>query len=127
GTRRRLSPRRRAAGCRVRRCRGRPGRCRPPAGQLVRRGSTQGCFRGLNMEEMTMKRALTAGIAALAVTLTGLPAVAADIRIGLQEDPDILDPHEARTFVGRIVFNLLCDKLVDTNEKLEFVPRIATS
>ena len=41
--------------------------------------------------------------------------------------PDILDPHEARTFVGRIVFNLLCDKLVDTNEKLEFVPRIATS
>src|SRR5690606_8409368 len=75
-----------------------------------------------------MKRGtLAASIAALGLTLISLPALAADIRIGLQEDPDILDPHEARTFVGRIVFNLLCDKLVDTNEKLEFVPRIATS
>ncbi len=60
-------------------------------------------------------------------TLFALPATASELRIGLQEDPDILDPHEARTFVGRIVFNVLCDKLIDTNEKLEFVPRLATS
>jgi peptide/nickel transport system substrate-binding protein len=70
-----------------------------------------------------------AAIAALllATALDAAPALAADLRIGLQEDPDALDPHEARTFVGRIVFNVLCDKLVDTNEKLEIVPRIATS
>jgi peptide/nickel transport system substrate-binding protein len=68
------------------------------------------------------------GFPALALaTMIALPAAAADIRIGLQEDPDILDPHEARTFVGRIVFNALCDKLIDTDEKLEFVPRLATS
>jgi peptide/nickel transport system substrate-binding protein len=68
------------------------------------------------------------GLSALALaTLMALPAAAADIRIGLQEDPDILDPHEARTFVGRIVFNALCDKMIDTDEKLEFVPRLATS
>ncbi len=68
------------------------------------------------------------GFSALALaTIMALPAAAADIRIGLQEDPDILDPHEARTFVGRIVFNALCDKLIDTDEKLEFVPRLATS
>ena len=62
-----------------------------------------------------------------AAALFALPAAASEIRIGLQEDPDILDPHEARTFVGRIVFNALCDKLIDTNEKLEIVPRLATS
>jgi peptide/nickel transport system substrate-binding protein len=71
---------------------------------------------------------LTRGLPALAaVALFALPAAAAEFRIGLQEDPDILDPHEARTFVGRIVFNSLCDKLIDTNAKLEFVPRLATS
>ena len=62
-----------------------------------------------------------------AAAIFALPAAASEIRIGLQEDPDILDPHEARTFVGRIVFNALCDKLIDTNEKLEIVPRLATS
>ena len=63
----------------------------------------------------------------LATIFGSAPAFAADLRIGLQEDPDVLDPHEARTFVGRIVFNALCDKLVDSNEKLEIIPRIATS
>jgi len=53
-------------------------------------------------------------------------ASATDFRIGLQEDPDVLDPHKARTFVGRIVFTSLCDKLIDVNAKLEFVPQLAT-
>ena len=48
------------------------------------------------------------------------------LRIGLREDPDILDPTLARTFVGRIVFASLCDKLFDINEKLEIVPQLAT-
>lgn len=61
-----------------------------------------------------------------AALLTGTAASAADLRIALQDDPDVLDPHRARTFVGRIVFTSLCDKLVDINEKLEIVPRIAT-
>ncbi|MCJ9711083.1 ABC transporter substrate-binding protein, partial [Bordetella hinzii] len=54
-------------------------------------------------------------------------AVAQDLRIGLQEDPDVLDPHRARTYVGRIVFTSLCDKLVDLDAKLQFVPQLATS
>jgi len=48
------------------------------------------------------------------------------LRIGLAEDPDILDPTLARTFVGRIVFNSLCDKLFDLDEKLAIVPQLAT-
>src|SRR5262245_18841384 len=49
------------------------------------------------------------------------------LRFGLAEDPDMLDPTLARTFVGRIVFASLCDKLVDIDEKLNIVPQLATS
>ncbi len=49
------------------------------------------------------------------------------LRFGLAEDPDILDPTLARTFVGRIVFAALCDKLVDIDENLNIVPQLATS
>jgi peptide/nickel transport system substrate-binding protein len=49
-----------------------------------------------------------------------------NLRIGLREDPDIMDPTLARSFVGRIVFASLCDKLFDINDKLEIVPQLAT-
>ncbi len=48
------------------------------------------------------------------------------LRVGLAEDPDVLDPTLARTFVGRIVFAALCDKLFDVDEKLNIVPQLAT-
>ena len=57
---------------------------------------------------------LTVLTSATLLTLAALPAVAqapSTLRIGLQEDPDVLDPHKARTFVGRIVFMGLCDRL----------------
>src|SRR5437660_718220 len=54
-------------------------------------------------------------------------AFAQTLRIGLAEDPDVLDPTLARTFVGRIVFAALCDKLFDIDEKLNIVPQLATS
>jgi peptide/nickel transport system substrate-binding protein len=49
------------------------------------------------------------------------------LRIGLAEDPDILDPTMARTYVGRIVFASFCDKLFDIDEKLNIVPQLALS
>ena len=49
------------------------------------------------------------------------------LRIGLAEDPDVLDPTLARSFVGRIVFTSLCDKLFDIDEKLNIVPQLALS
>ena len=53
-------------------------------------------------------------------------AEAQTLRVALREDPDILDPTLARSYVGRIVFAGLCDKLFDLNEKLEIVPQLAT-
>ena len=46
--------------------------------------------------------------------------------MGLADDPDILDPSLARTFVSRIVFSALCDKLLDLDEKLNIIPMLAT-
>lgn len=68
----------------------------------------------------------SAGLAALAVALLSGTASAQTLSIGLQDDPDILDPHRARSFVGRIVFQSLCDKLVDITPDLQFVPSLAT-
>jgi peptide/nickel transport system substrate-binding protein len=77
-----------------------------------------------------MKQLWTAGIGlVLWVTLAGAPAFAQTpqtLRIGLAEDPDLLDPTLARTYVGRIVFASLCDKLVDITPELEIVPQLAT-
>src|SRR5438874_870575 len=64
---------------------------------------------------------------ALGLALVSSVAGAQTLRIGLAEDPDVLDPTMARTFVGRIVFAGLCDKLLDLNERLTIVPQLATS
>lgn len=69
----------------------------------------------------TLVQALAVGAALSAA------AGAQTLRIGLAEDPDVLDPTLARTFVGRIVFASLCDKLFDVDEKLAIVPQLATS
>ncbi|MFV0385297.1 ABC transporter substrate-binding protein [Paracoccus sp. (in: a-proteobacteria)] len=57
---------------------------------------------------------------------TALGAQAQTLRIGLESDPDALDPDRSRTFVGRIVFTALCDKLIDVTADLQLVPQLAT-
>src|ERR1700760_1275079 len=47
------------------------------------------------------------------------------LRIGIGDDPDILDPTLSRTYTGRIVFASLCDKLFDLDEKLNIVLQLA--
>lgn len=65
-------------------------------------------------------------MAVAAGLLVSASASAQTLRIGVQEDPDVLDPHRARTFVGRIVFTSMCDKLVEITPDLKFVPQLAT-
>jgi peptide/nickel transport system substrate-binding protein len=66
-----------------------------------------------------------AATAALLVMSAGTVCAQSTLRIGLAEDPDILDPTLARTYVGRIVFASFCDKLFDIDEKLNVVPQLA--
>lgn len=72
-----------------------------------------------------MKKTIRVALAAAALLVPAL-AQAQNLRIGLREDPDILDPTLSRTYVGRIVYMSLCDKLFDINERLEVVPQLAT-
>ena len=65
--------------------------------------------------------------AALLLSLASGVQAQTTLRIGLAEDPDILDPTLARTYVGRIVFAAFCDKLFDIDEKLNIVPQLALS
>src|SRR5215210_7119876 len=74
-----------------------------------------------------MKALRLAAAAALIALSCGTAAAQSALRIGLAEDPDVLDPTLARTYVGRIVFSSLCDKLFDIDEKLNVVPQLALS
>ncbi|MFI5325531.1 MAG: ABC transporter substrate-binding protein, partial [Candidatus Rokuibacteriota bacterium] len=55
------------------------------------------------------------------------PALAQSVlRIGLNDDPDALDPTISRAYTGRLVFAALCDKLFDVTPDLKIVPQLAT-
>ena len=72
------------------------------------------------MKRLALSLALSAAMAGSAFAQTSL-------RIGLAEDPDVLDPSLARTYVGRIVFASICDKLFDIDDQLNVVPQLALS
>jgi peptide/nickel transport system substrate-binding protein len=75
---------------------------------------------------MKMKSWIARLSVALLAAIAAAGAAAQTRRFGLAVDPDVLDPTLARTFVGRIVFASLCDKLFDVDEKLDIVPQLAT-
>ncbi|MBH5400150.1 ABC transporter substrate-binding protein [Bradyrhizobium sp. CNPSo 4010] len=72
-----------------------------------------------------MKMFRLAATAVAVLVSIGTAQAQTSLRIGLAEDPDILDPTMARTYVGRIVFSSFCDKLFDIDEKLNIVPQLA--
>ena len=72
-----------------------------------------------------LRLAVTA--AALLLSFEASVQAQTTLRIGLAEDPDILDPTLGRTYVGRIVFASFCDKLFDIDEKINIVPQLALS
>lgn len=78
-----------------------------------------------------MKPAYLALAAALAfghLATTTAPAAAQSVlRIGLQDDPDTLDPVSNWSFVGRHVLQSLCDKIVDIDDTGKIIPMLAES
>jgi peptide/nickel transport system substrate-binding protein len=68
-------------------------------------------------------------VAVTAATSASPPALknGGTLTIGLAEDPDALDPTLARTFVGRMVFMHMCEKLYDIDSHLNIVPQLAAA
>src|SRR5258708_3467212 len=50
----------------------------------------------------------------------------ARVRIGMRDDPDLLDPTLSRTYVGTLVMTAICDKLFDFDANQTIVPVLAT-
>ena len=71
---------------------------------------------------MKMKKATLLLMAILAPLVN-----AKDLTIGLNSDPDALDPDLSRTMVGREVFTSLFDKLIDIDQQMNLKPMLATS
>ncbi len=65
-------------------------------------------------------------LAFLLALATAQAAGAQTLRIGLREDPDVLDPTLGSSYVGRIVYAAMCDKLFDIDAHLAIVPQLAT-
>src|SRR5574341_1584126 len=47
--------------------------------------------------------------------------------VALNQDPDILDPTLSRTYVGRIIYEHMCEKLYEIDEHLKIFPRLAAA
>jgi len=75
---------------------------------------------------MSWKRIQVVLVAAM--LFAAVPASSQSVlRIGLNDDPDALDPTISRAYVGRLVFAALCDKLFDVTPDLKIVPQLATA
>jgi peptide/nickel transport system substrate-binding protein len=57
---------------------------------------------------------------------SAMPAAADTLRIGMVGDPATLDPAQSTSVTDRVAFAAVCDKLVDLDEKLAYVPQLAT-
>ena len=73
-------------------------------------------------------RGVAVGLAvglALALAAPSVEAQKKTLVVALNQDPDIMDPTLARTYVGRIVFAAICEKLYEIDEGLNVHPQLA--
>jgi len=83
-----------------------------------------------NVEEMTMRSItrwlwLVGGALVVLSLADGAHAQKKTLVVALFQDPDLLDPTLARTYVGRIVFSQICEKLYEIDENLRIHPQLA--
>src|SRR5947208_4112932 len=87
-------------------------------------------IRAFPREDMPMRKTLRSlwlvagALAALGLT-DAAHAQKKTLVVALNQDPDILDPTLARTYVGRIVFSQICEKLYEIDESLRISPQLA--
>jgi peptide/nickel transport system substrate-binding protein len=102
-------------------------------GQSGRESSDAQPIRG---KEAVMRGKLMKGVwitVGLLVVLTLLAGVThaqnpkKTLVVALNQDPDILDPSLSRTYVGRIVYEHMCEKLYEIDENLKLFPQLAAA
>ena len=77
-----------------------------------------------------IKTGLWGIVAVLVASVLGPPAADAQKKtlvVALNQDPDVLDPTLSRTYVGRIIFAQMCEKLYDIDEGLRILPQLAAA
>jgi peptide/nickel transport system substrate-binding protein len=84
------------------------------------------CMRGVTGAALALAVVAGAGVSASASAPPALRS-GGTLTVALESDPDALDPTLARTFVGRMIFLDMCEKLYDLNAKLQIVPQLAAS
>jgi len=70
---------------------------------------------------------VTAALALLALHAGPAHAQKKTLVVALNQDPDLLDPTLARTYVGRIVFSHICEKLYEIDDGLRISPQLAAA
>ena len=73
-----------------------------------------------------MRKLMLLGLAAIAALTAGTAQAQSTLRIGLWDDPDTIDPTLGRLYSGRLILNMICDKLFDVTPDLKIVPKLAT-
>ncbi len=69
---------------------------------------------------------LVAGVLVAVVLMVGAAhAQKKTLVVALNQDPDILDPTLSRTYVGRIIYAQMCEKLYDIDANLKIFPQLA--
>jgi peptide/nickel transport system substrate-binding protein len=64
-------------------------------------------------------------LVALALQAGAAHAQKTTLVVALNQDPDILDPSLSRTYVGRIIYEHMCEKLYEIDEHLRIYPQLA--
>jgi len=64
-------------------------------------------------------------LVALALQAGAAHAQKTTLVVALNQDPDILDPSLSRTYVGRIIYEHMCEKLYEIDENLRIYPQLA--
>ena len=68
-------------------------------------------------------------LALVGLLVSAAPAAAQKktLVVALNQDPDLLDPTLSRTYVGRIIFAHMCEKLYEIDENLRISPQLAAA
>jgi peptide/nickel transport system substrate-binding protein len=79
------------------------------------------------MRVWTTRAGGVAGALALLLVLAAAPVAAQKktLVVALNQDPDILDPTLSQSYVGRIVYTAICEKLYEIDENLTVSPQLA--